>query len=75
MNSTARLVRIDLTRDLPSRPRPLTPDAVAQIFGGCVGEWQICNDNWECCSTKCLHKTWLPAQNRYEWRCLPGWAT
>ena len=74
INSKTRGVRIDLTRDLPPRARPLAGDALEQVFGGCVGEWQLCNNNWDCCSNKCLYHEWISHENRYVWKCLPTWA-
>jgi hypothetical protein len=75
MTSNARSVRIDLTHDLPPRPRSLAGDALSQVFGGCVKEWQYCVNNWDCCSVKCLYHLWIPKENRYIWECLPAWAT
>jgi hypothetical protein len=69
-----RSLVIDLTKSLPHRPTPLSPDSLAQVFGGCVGEWQLCNNNWDCCSQKCLYHLWVPRENRYIWECLPAWA-
>jgi hypothetical protein len=74
MTSNARAARIDLTRNLPARPRPLTSETLSQVFGGCVGEWQMCNNNIDCCSQKCLYHLWIAKQNRYIWECLPTWA-
>jgi hypothetical protein len=74
MVTKARSFLIDLTRTLPSRPRPLGSDSLSQVFGGCVGEWQICSNNSDCCSQKCLYHLWLSHENRYIWECLPSWA-
>jgi hypothetical protein len=70
---TGRLV-IDLTKDLPHRPTPLSADSLTQVFGGCIQEWQYCVNNWDCCSQKCLYHLWLSKENRYIWECLPSWA-
>jgi hypothetical protein len=74
MDAKARFARINLTHDLPPRARGLTADATSQVFGGCVGEWQVCNNNSDCCSQKCLYHLWLSHENRYIWECLPAWA-
>ena len=50
MSSNPRSVRIDFTHDLPPRPRPLAPEALAQVFGGCLGHRQPCASGWDCCS-------------------------
>lgn len=75
MPSKPRSPRIDLTRDLPARARPLAPDALAQIFGGsgCRGEWIACERNGQCCSNKCRHAWFINGQ--WTWECLPTWAT
>jgi hypothetical protein len=65
---------IDVTKDLPHRATPLSPDSLTQVFGGCIGEWQMCNNNIDCCSQKCLYHLWLSRENRYIWECLPSWA-
>ena len=70
-----RSIRIDLARDLPRRAQRLSADQLSNVFGGCIGEWQRCNNNWDCCSNKCLYHLWLPHENRYVWECLPTWAT
>jgi len=75
MNSNARPARINLTHDLPARAQRLAPESVAQVFGGCIGEWQVCSNNWDCCSNKCLYHEWLAQERRYVWKCLPSWAT
>ena len=46
---TNQRLRISLS-DLPARARPLGEDAIAKIFGGCVGEGQECRVDWDCCS-------------------------
>jgi len=74
MTSKARSVRIDITQNLPARARRLSGDALSKVFGGCVGEWQLCNNNWDCCSQKCLYHLWLSHEQRYIWECLPSWA-
>jgi hypothetical protein len=38
-----RALRITLDRDLPLRARPLSPDALANVFGGCLGTNGICS--------------------------------
>jgi hypothetical protein len=73
--TVARAVRIDLTHRLPPRPQPLTGDSLAQVFGGCIQEWQSCENNWDCCSNKCNYRVYIPSQNRILWECLPEWAT
>jgi hypothetical protein len=60
--------------DLPHRATPLSGDALSQVFGGCVPDWQYCVNNWDCCSVKCLYHMWVPKENRYIWECLPAWA-
>ena len=60
--------------DLPHRSTPLSGEALSQVFGGCIGEWQVCNNNSDCCSFKCLYHLWISSQNRYVWQCLPSWA-
>jgi hypothetical protein len=75
MSSKPCPVRIDLSQDLPPRARPLAAETVARVFGGCTGEWQLCNNNWDCCSNKCLYREWISSERRYIWKCLPTWAT
>jgi hypothetical protein len=41
----------------------------------CKHEWQQCENNYHCCSKKCLYHLWLSHENRYIWQCLPAWAT
>lgn len=41
-------------KNLPVRAMPLSADALSQVFGGCIHEWQVCTSNADCCSYKCL---------------------
>lgn len=66
---------IDVTKDLPHRPTPISAESLSQVYGGCIGEWQVCDNNWDCCSNKCLYHLWISSENRYIWECLPTWAT
>jgi hypothetical protein len=40
---------IDLSRNLPSRPRALSPSELPNIFGGCVVQGQACASPADCC--------------------------
>ena len=40
---------IDLTKDLPLRPRLLSAEALSDVFGGCVPLWSPCTSNGDCC--------------------------
>jgi hypothetical protein len=73
MASHTHSVRIDLSRDLPPRATPLNAEDVAQIFGGCFGEWVACKRDVDCCSHKC-RKVWF-INGQWTWECLPTWAT
>ena len=75
MKTTSRSARIDLTQDLPSRARPLAPETLSRIFGGCKGEWVACDQNYECCSYKCRRALWISSERRWTYECLPTWAT
>ena len=53
-----RALRITLDRDLPLRARPLAPDTLVNVFGGCLGLSGICSiretvggprQYYECC--------------------------
>jgi hypothetical protein len=68
-----RPLAIDV-KDLPHRATPLSEEALSQVFGGCIHEWQVCSNNSDCCSQKCLYHLWVAHQNRYIWECLPSWA-
>ena len=70
-----RSLVIDVNKNLPPRATPLSADTLSQVFGGCIQEWQICDNNWDCCSNKCLYHLWISSENRYIWECLPTWAT
>jgi len=71
MTSKARSFRIDLTRDLPARARPLSADATSKIFGGCKAEFTDCSQNAECCSYFCWRMWWISKENRWQYQCLP----
>lgn len=41
--------------DLPPRARALNPDELANVFGGCQWEWELCWSSNDCCAgMKCL---------------------
>jgi hypothetical protein len=67
-----RSLVIDFSKDLPLRATPLSADSLGQVFGGCVHEWQMCANNIDCCSFKCVYHMWIPQENRYIWECLPS---
>jgi hypothetical protein len=49
-----RASRIDLTHDLPLRPRALSPDALSKVFGGCIPLGQTCSPTVAtCCYGAC----------------------
>jgi hypothetical protein len=78
MTSKVRSARIDLSRDLPTRAGPLGPEAIAKIFGGCKGEFVSCDQNYECCSSKCRKAWWISPPGKpgyWTYECLPTWAT
>jgi len=72
MSTKHRSVRINLTQDLPHRPRPLAPDDMAQVFGGCLPEWKTCAQNSQCCSYKCRRMWWHSAERYWEYQCVPS---
>jgi hypothetical protein len=52
-NATRRVV-IDVTKDLPARARRLSPEAIANVFGGCVQLGKVCSPNGAtCCYGTC----------------------
>jgi hypothetical protein len=54
MITSSRSPRIDLTHDLPFRPRALAADALSQVFGGCIQLGQVCSPTGSsCCYGKC----------------------
>ena len=54
MTAQVRSFRIDLSRNLPARPRPLAPDAMSKVFGGCIQLGQTCSPNGStCCYGAC----------------------
>jgi hypothetical protein len=69
-----RLV-IDVNSDLPRRSARLSADALSKVFGGCLREWQACDQNYQCCSYKCRRGWWISAEGRWTYECLPEWAT
>jgi len=71
MNTKSRSIRIDVTQDLPPRARPLAADDLSRVFGGCLGEWKTCSDNYQCCSYKCRRMLWHSAERYWEYQCLP----
>jgi hypothetical protein len=71
MDAKKSFLRIDVTRDLPPRPRPLAAAALSQVFGGCTGEWVECTQNWQCCSNKCAYRVYRSSVGRYVYLCLP----
>jgi hypothetical protein len=66
-----RLV-IDVNSDLPHRSTRLSPDALSKVLGGCLGEWQTCDQNWQCCTYKCRRMWWHSAERYWEYQCLPA---
>lgn len=72
MGPKGRSLRIDITQDLPRRARPLAPDDTARIFGGCLGEWQTCSQNSQCCTYKCRRMWWHSAERYWEYQCVPA---
>ena len=72
MSSKRRSFRVDLSRDLPRRARPLSADATSKIFGGCKGEWVTCSANAECCSSKCRRMWWHSQEMYWEYQCVPA---
>jgi hypothetical protein len=72
MASTSRFARIDLTKDLPLRAQALAADALSLIFGGCIGGWQDCTQNYQCCSYRCAYRIWISSERTYIYQCLPA---
>jgi len=62
---------IDVSKDLPPRLRPLTAEAIKEIFGGCKDLFTSCTQNYECCSFHCWRMWWISAENRWTYECLP----
>jgi hypothetical protein len=62
---------IDLTKDLPHRPTPLSAESLSQVFGGCLGPFTDCSQNSQCCSYQCWRMWWISSQNRWEYQCIP----
>jgi hypothetical protein len=71
MTVKVRSALIDLTRDLPARARPVAAGAMAKVFGGCIGGWQDCTQNYQCCSYQCAYRIWLSQERTYKYQCLP----
>jgi hypothetical protein len=71
MSSNLHSIRIDLSRNLPARARPLTSDALSNVFGGCLAEFIDCSQNSQCCSYFCGKMWWLSKEQRWEYQCLP----
>lgn len=63
---------IDVGKDLPPRSNPLSPEALSEVFGGCLGEWQTCTQNHQCCTYKCRRMWWHSAEHYWEYQCLPA---
>lgn len=39
--------------DLPARPRSLGPDDLSDVFGGCGGNGDPCDEDCDCCWATC----------------------
>jgi hypothetical protein len=63
---------IDVSNDLPPRSKPLSDDALSQVFGGCIAVWQPCTQNYECCSYACDFRIWMSHQQTYVYECGPA---
>ena len=48
-------LRITLDHDLPPRTHRLGNDVASQIFGGCVGAYQVCQNDADCCPAPTPH--------------------
>ena len=44
-----RKARIEVTRNLPARPRQLKPEELQQVFGGCYSTGNVCGVDSDCC--------------------------
>ena len=54
MSPKTRPARIDLSRNLPARARPLAADAMSKVFGGCIQLGRTCSPNGAtCCYGAC----------------------
>jgi hypothetical protein len=62
---------IDVTKDLPHRPTPLSAEALSNVFGGCIADFQDCTQNSQCCSYTCWRMWWISSQNRWQYQCFP----
>jgi len=49
---------IDVERDLPSRPRGLSTDALSNVFGGCNSAGSCRRDSSNCCPPMECNKQW-----------------
>jgi hypothetical protein len=49
-----RRIVINVNRDLPARPRKLTPAALSQVFGGCWPKGQWCSPYQNACCNECV---------------------
>ena len=62
---------IDVSKDLPPRPSPLSAETISEIFGGCKAEFTPCTQNGECCSYKCWRMWWISSENRWAYEYMP----
>jgi hypothetical protein len=45
--------------DLPPRPHPLSESELSRVFGGCVGDYERCNEDCDCCAGYfCKRQVW-----------------
>jgi hypothetical protein len=59
-------------RNLPPRPRRLTPAETSAVFGGCEQNDSACEEDKDCCSGHCK-KDWVNWANRpYPYMCWPS---
>jgi hypothetical protein len=55
-------------RNLPARPRRLTPGEMSAVFGGCSPTKDACNYDSECCSNDCVTGSPIPgAPGSHTW--------
>ena len=45
----SRSLAITMDADLPHRARALDAGAIAQLYGGCLREYQVCRSDYDCC--------------------------
>jgi hypothetical protein len=43
---------------LPHRPQRLSDSAISNVFGGCLGRGERCNENKDCCRQERNGSTW-----------------